>query len=99
LSKLGVTGVWSDPDFGIFQDGAAVQSGDFHYSDWSKEPVGDPAPAFSRLFSYVGAFPLLDNSKDAAEVARLEPGAYTIVASPASGDPGGEVLLELYFLP
>ena len=83
----------------------------FHYPDWSSiERPGAAGPrtrtpnpagmaAFKKIFAQVGAFPLLDDSKDAADVVRLAPGAYTVVASAGPGDPGGEVLVEVYFLP
>ena len=34
-----------------------------------------------------------------AAVVRLPPGAYTIVCNAPAGDPGGDVLIEVYFLP
>ena len=47
----------------------------------------------------IGAFPLLVGSKDAVEVGLFAPGAYTVVASAQTGDPGGETLIEVYLLP
>ncbi len=105
LSQLGVTGHWTDPDFDLFRDGARAVRRDIHYRDWSSTApfvggnLGNPTEGFRNLFSYVGAFPLLPESKDAAEIVRLEPGGYTIVASVSAGDVGGEALIELYFLP
>ena len=79
------------------------------YRDWSRlefgsenEVVSEPDPgaaaAFRKIFDYVGAFPLLEDSKDAATVVRLGPGSYTVIAATDSDDPGGEALLEVYFL-
>lgn len=108
LAPLGVGKAWADPDFALFRGGVAYQPGQYRYADWSTVPAaktGIPGPnpggvaAFRKIFGYVGAFPLLEGSKDAAAVVRLPPGAYTIVAEPRTGDPGGEVVIEVYFLP
>jgi hypothetical protein len=108
LAPLGVSSSWADPDFRIYQGAGQVSPMQYHYPDWSVVPAtttGEPGPnpggvaGFRKIFGYVGAFPLLDGSKDAASVVRLAPGAYTIVAEPGTSDPGGEVLIEVYFLP
>lgn len=108
LAPLGVSGTWADPDFQLFRAGARHDP-EAHYADWSVAGPGDvlpgsvfnagTAPAFRKIFDYVGAFPLLPGSKDAAAVLRLNPGDYTIVCDPPAGDAGGEVLIEVYFLP
>ena len=46
----------------------------------------------------VGAFPLLEGSKDAALLVELLPGSYTVRMGVESGEPGVG-LLEVYFLP
>lgn len=107
LSQFGVAGNWVDPSFQLFRGSAPAGDDEFHYADWSIIPTvnggtaANPSgvAAFKKIFNHVGAFPLLDGSKDAAAVVRLAPGAYTIVANPAKGDAGGEVLVEAYFLP
>ena len=105
LSQFGMTGLWSDPDFELFRGGARAVRRDIHYRDWSStapyesQNISSPAAGFRNLFSYVGAFPLLSDSKDAAEMVRLDPGAYTIVAEPSAGDSGGAVIIEVYFMP
>jgi hypothetical protein len=113
LTQFGIARVWADPDFQIFRDNVRAPNRQWHYPDWSTftnryspdnlpvdtRPNPDGVAAFRKIFSYLGAFPLLDNSKDAADVVRLGPGAYTIVCDPANGDAGGEVLIEVYFLP
>lgn len=49
-------------------------------------------------FTRVGAFALTPNSRDAAMVATLEPGAYTAQIRGGTATEAGEVLLEVYFL-
>jgi hypothetical protein len=93
LSRFGVTETWADPDFQLFKGTEPARVNEAHYGDWG-------APAESRkIFDFVGAFPLVAGSRDAADVVRLSPGAYTIVCNAAAGDPGGDVLIEVYFLP
>jgi len=110
LAQFSVSGAWADPDFQLVEPQGAVSGNNHvHYKDWAVLPTvpGQPdfpvdAPSdagFRKIFNYVGAFPLPTGSKDAAQVARLNPGAYTIVAAAPAGDVGGEVLIEVYFLP
>lgn len=107
LSRFGITSTWVDPDFRLYDGANLAAVRQFQYADWSSVPNATgaltPSPAsaagFRKIFDYVGAFPLVEGSKDAAAVVRLSPGAYTIVANPAAGDAGGEVLIEVYFLP
>jgi len=115
LAPFGVGGVWVDPDFQIYGVSNPAYNpkqphfGEVHYGDWSVVPMFGLYPpsgispglvaAFQKIFAYLGAFPLLAGSKDAAAVVRLAPGIYTIVASTGSGDAGGEALLEVYTLP
>jgi hypothetical protein len=106
LTQFGVTGVWADPDFQLFQGNAPASVNEVHYGDWTVSPYfGNVATsatteaAFRKIFSYVGAFSLQSGSKDAAQVVRLNPSAYTVVCTAAPGDAGGEVLVEVYFLP
>ena len=110
LAQFNLTGFWADPDFRLYRGATLISgtsNGEFHYDDWSSIPdfAGAKTPntsgviGFKKIFNYVGAFPLLDGSKDSADVVRLSPGAYTIVCNPVAGDPGGEALIEVYFLP
>jgi len=105
LTSFGVSDVWSDPDFDLYQGGVRVPRRDVHYRDWSSNAPFDrgvsesPEAAFRYVFSHLGAFPLVPNSKDAAALVRLAPGGYTIIADAASGDSGGTVLIEVYFFP
>ena len=43
-----------------------------------------------------GAFPLVENSNDKADVVLLSPGAYTITVNPTSADGEGTELIEVY---
>jgi hypothetical protein len=101
LVRFGVTGVWADPDFQIFRGNVPADLSQGHYPNWSEAPPGgsDASAAFQKIFSFVGAFPLDGGSKDAVDVVRLPPGAYTVVASVRGSDPGGETLIEVYWLP
>jgi hypothetical protein len=93
LAQYGITGAWADPDFRLFHGSEPANVNEFHYNDWSSNAGS------KKIFGYVGAFPLLDGSKDSADVVRLSPGVYTIVCNAVAGDPGGEALIEVYSLP
>lgn len=110
LAQFSVSGAWADPDFQLVTpEGSISGNNNVHYKNWAVLPTtpGQPEGAvdagseagFRKLFNYVGAFPLPTGSKDAVQVARLNPGAYTVIASALPGDAGGEVLIEVYFLP
>lgn len=115
LSQFGLNGTWADPDFSLVlaQQDPAPDSfyGDAYYADWSAPSRQTPDPStpqtnltnptegFKRIFNYVGAFPLLGGSKDAAQIVNVGSGAYTVVCTAPAGDPGGDVLIEIYFLP
>ncbi len=109
LRSFGISDGWADPDFELFASGSIARTTEFKYSDWNliNYPLGgfsaNPSPgvvsALKHIFSFVGAFPLADNSRDAVGFFRLLPGAYTIVAAPKAGDTGGEVIIEVFFLP
>ena len=103
LAPFGVSGVWADPDFQLYQGTIPANPKEVHYGDWSVQPFSGGLPSavagFQKIFNYLGAFPLLAGSKDAADVVRLAAGIYTIVASTGAGDTGGEALLEVYPLP
>ncbi len=115
LSQFGVTGTWADPDFkltpGAPDTSQAQYFPDIYYADWSApsrqtgEPsrpqtnLTNPTDGFKRIFNYVGAFSLLDGSKDAAQVVNVGPGTYTVVCTAAAGDAGGDALIEVYVIP
>lgn len=109
LAAFGLTGTWADPDFQLYRGNTAAAVAAVHYADWCVPPgsLTSPPPgaateaAFRKIFnsSLVGAFPLLTGSKDAVDIVRLNPGAYTVVCVAPAGDAGGEALVEIYFLP
>ncbi len=88
LTDFGVTGVLVDPRFEVFRTGAtaAVASND----NWDA--------SLAATFASVGAFSLVNGSRDAALVTSLTPGSYTVqVSGVANGT--GEALVEIYELP
>lgn len=108
LAQFGVGNGWADPEFRLYQGAAELVPWQWIYQDWSTVPTGlsggfaantGGMAGLRKIFAHVGAFPLSDGSKDAVGVVRLAPGAYTIVAEPLPGASGGEVLVEVYFLP
>ena len=67
---------------------------------WSN--VGKPndgSVAISRTSAFVGAFPLLAGSNDAATIVYLSAGAYIAQATSADANDTGQVLVEVYMLP
>lgn len=94
LALFGVTGAWQDPDFDLV---IGPSGSDTHLRDWAA--TTDGALAVQKISAHVGAFPLPSNSKDAVAVVSVIPGPYTITCSAVAGDPGGEVLIEIYTLP
>ncbi len=107
LRSFGVSQPWGNPRFDIFRAGASSPIGGgpgprrnaiAYYDDWTSDTSA--VDGLRRLFTYAGAFPLEDDSKDAVGVTpRFSPGAYTIVCSPIGSEPGGEALVEVYVLP
>ena len=78
----------------IKRNGQTIHDND----DWSWSPVA--AGQVNQATGRVGAFPLDPGSRDAARVAVLPPGAYTLHAKiPGIGIASGTVLLEIYLLP
>jgi hypothetical protein len=91
LTGLGVNGVLADPRITVYdRAGRLVAEND----NWS----GGTASATAELNDAMlktGAFPLPAGSRDAALLATLPPGAYTIHVSGASGSPG-VTLIEVF---
>jgi len=83
LAAFGVPSVLADPKFEIYRSGTKIMEND----TW--------APSLATTFAKVGAFGLLDGSKDAALVVSLPPGGYTIQVSGADGGTG-EALVEVF---
>ena len=57
-----------------------------------------PTAALTNAFAAVGTFTFTANSLDAALVATLQPGNYTVVVSPSTGATGLG-LVEVYEVP
>jgi pectate lyase len=90
LTGLGVVGAVADTQLTLFTPGqsAALQQND----NWTG------APALREAFAAAGAFAYAaDNSRDAALIATLPPGAYTAQVS-AIGTASGLALVEVYDL-
>jgi hypothetical protein len=84
LTTFGLTGV-ADPTLTLFSGNSIVATN----SGW------DGSPATAATFVKAGAFPLPTGSKDAAVITTLQPGAYTVQVSSASGG-SGSALIEIY---
>jgi hypothetical protein len=96
LAALGVAGALADPRLTIYRSDAPAGAPPVEGNgDWSQRAdAGQTAQAATAA----GAFPLNAGSKDAALVAELLPGAYTVQVEPETGA-GGVALVEVYRLP
>lgn len=99
LSTFGVRSVWIDPDFRLYQGDRPLAGIVESNGDWDRKRPLVLTRAYRKLFSFVGAFDIPSGSTDAAAFQRLFPGTYTVVLEPAAGEEGGEVLVEVYFMP
>jgi len=88
LAGFGLTGLLADPKVDVIAGGAVIASN----NDWTESASVSQVLATAPV---VGAFPLDPNSRDAALVLQLAPGAYTVQVSGA-GSSTGTVLLEIY---
>ncbi len=90
LAPFGVTGLLADPQLVVTPLGQStpVATND----NW------DNAPALAAAFTAAGAFALPADSKDAAVLVRLPPGAYTVTVTGAATTTG-TALVEIYDLP
>jgi hypothetical protein len=89
LAALGVAGALADPKLVLFNGSSTkLQEND----DW------DGSPALAAAFSAAGAFPLVAGSKDAALLATLEPGSYSVQVAGVGGA-AGVALVEIYEIP
>ncbi len=86
LSGFGVASPMPDPTLEIYRAGAGL----------IVSPTTTALTTDAQIRA--GAFPTPANSKDAATVAQLPPGAYTVSVASASSS-AGEVLVEIYLLP
>jgi hypothetical protein len=86
LSKLGMTGVLSDPQLDLYRKNTRLE----HNDNWGGSST------LSKTFTQVGAFALAGaTSKDAAIITTLDPGAYTAVVSGVNATTGN-ALVEAY---
>jgi hypothetical protein len=85
---FGLNGVLADPVFEVHdQDtGEVIATAD----DWDE--------AYAESFDRVAAFPWLPESRDAALVTSLDPGAYTVIVR-GRNDGTGVALIEIYEVP
>lgn len=88
-SAFGVTGVVGDPQLTLFgPNSLKIADND----DWGG------GEALAKAFANVGAFALPENSRDAALLATLAPGNYTVQVAGGKSDQG-LVLVEVYEVP
>jgi len=93
LARFGVAGPVPDPFLSVKRNGVTLQFND----NWWARP---DAAEIRQAAAMVGAFPLDDNSRDAARLLVLSPGAYTVHVQTAAPEvPGGHVLVEVYSVP
>lgn len=92
LSGFGVTSPLANPSIMLWR-GAQQIGGNDDYAAGANLDASLPA-----TFTRVGAFALPANSRDAALVTTLTPGAYTAEIRGGTATETGEVLLEVYFL-
>jgi len=96
LTSFGITNALPDPSLTIFN--AAGQSV-FTNNDWSTPAAGAASAAeLATAATRAGAFALSANSRDAALLVQLDPGAYTAVVSDTSGATGVS-LVEVHEVP
>jgi hypothetical protein len=87
LRQFGVTNVLSDPEIRLLRAGSPVPVA-------TNDNWGGSAE-LAAAFLGVGAFALVADSRDAALVASLDPGSYTVVVAGVGGGTG-EGLVEIY---
>lgn len=92
LSAFGVGSPLTNPSIMLWRGSTQIGGNDDYASGAN---VDSTLPA---TFTQVGAFSLPANSRDAAMVTTLEPGAYTAQIRGSTATETGEVLLEVYFL-
>jgi hypothetical protein len=94
LQGFGVTGALSDPRIEIFDRTARKVA---ENDNWSSSGAPESA-ALIEAAAKAGAFPLANESKDAALLTVLAPGSYTIQAT-GVGAASGIMLIEVYAVP
>jgi PKD repeat protein len=89
LTQFGVPGVLGDPQITIYSGTTVIASN----AGWSSNAA--TAAQISAVGASVGAFPLVNGSKDSALLINLQPGAYTVQVTSVSGATG-VALIEVY---
>jgi hypothetical protein len=89
LSQFGVTGVLADPQITVFNGATAIATND----NWGTG--SSTAAQISATSAEVGAFALVAGSRDAALLATLQPGSYTVQIT-GVGNTTGVALVEVY---
>jgi Immunoglobulin domain/Immunoglobulin I-set domain len=89
LAALGVSGTLADPQLEVRNAAGQIVGSN---NDWGTAPNASEVGA---AFASVGAFALSSGSKDAAVLATLNPGTYSVLISGVGGT-SGTVLYELY---
>lgn len=92
LAPFGVTDAVADPYLSLQQGNMPL----FFNGDWGSRYDADEIAAAA---AQVGAFPLARDSKDAAFIIELPPGAYTASVFTENNSAAGTALLEIYLLP
>lgn len=90
LIDYGVSGTLADPVLRVYRQNVSLPL--FQNDNWSTNAYADQIVTTART---VGAFPLIDGSKDATLLLTLPPGVYSAVVSGA-GDTTGVALVEVY---
>jgi hypothetical protein len=88
LADFGVSGVLDNPRLDVFRSGSSTPM--IGNDDWDA--------SLAPTFTAVGAFSLVNGSKDAATIVSLSPGGYTVQVSGVGGGTG-EALVEIYEVP
>lgn len=91
LAQHGVAGFVEDPQ--IFVIPAGAQTAIAFNDEWSADSAD--AAAISSATASVNVFPVSYGSADAALVVELDPGLYTVLLAPESGE-AGVGLIEIY---
>jgi hypothetical protein len=92
LAQFGVAGYASSTTFNVVDaNGAIVRTG-IAFNEYSATQQA----SINTMYSALGAFPLPTNSADSIAYLCLNPGSYTVVASPIGSNPG-IILTEVYF--
>ncbi len=93
LSDFGVTTALSNPTLRLYRGNEVIRVND----DWN-DPFRDGLDTITPTFERAGAFSLETDSKDAAIVIELPPGAYTVHLNNTPPEEIGEALIEIYLL-